>query len=80
KQGSFLQAQAKAQAELRNLIKQYDEMLNKNWELATKEQKARVQLLKAQVEKTKGADNDVLKVEISKLDDLVKQMGGDSDE
>ncbi|MCP1103762.1 uncharacterized protein YjcR, partial [Aequitasia blattaphilus] len=31
KQGSFLQAQAKAQAELRNLIKQYDEMLNKNW-------------------------------------------------
>ncbi|MCP1102582.1 hypothetical protein NHH15_09165, partial [Lachnospiraceae bacterium PAL113] len=34
-------------AELRNLIKQYDEMLNKNWGLATKEQKARIKKLKA---------------------------------
>jgi hypothetical protein len=29
-------------AELRSLIKQYDEMLHKNWDLATAEQKARI--------------------------------------
>ena len=41
KQSKFMQAQAKAQAELRSLIKQYDEMLHSNWDLATEEQKAK---------------------------------------
>ncbi len=50
KQGNFLQAQARAQSELRSLIKQYDELLHKNWELATEEQKARIATLKAKVE------------------------------
>lgn len=45
KQESFLQAQARAQGELRSLIKQYDDMLHKNWELATEEQKARISVL-----------------------------------
>ncbi|MDE7425060.1 MAG: terminase [Lachnospiraceae bacterium] len=47
KQSKFMQAQARAQGELRSLIKQYDEMLHKNWELATEEQKARIAALKA---------------------------------
>ena len=51
KHGNFLQAQARAQAELRSMIKQYDELLYKNWELATEEQKARIAVLKSQVEK-----------------------------
>lgn len=50
KQGNFLQAQARAQSELRSLIKQYDELLHKNWEMATEEQKARIATLKAKVE------------------------------
>lgn len=51
KQGNFLQAQARAQAELRSMIKQYDELLNKRWDLATEEQRARIDVLKSQVEK-----------------------------
>ena len=51
KQASFLQAQAKAQKELTTMIKQYEELLHKNWDLATKEQKARIKQLKANTEK-----------------------------
>lgn len=42
KQNEFLKAQARAQGELRSLIKQYDEMLHKNWDMATEEQRIRV--------------------------------------
>lgn len=51
KQGSFMQAQARAQSELRSLIKQYDELLHKNWALATEEQRARIDALKSKVDK-----------------------------
>ena len=51
KQGNFLQAQARAQKTLEGLIKQYDELLHKNWELASEEQKARIAVLKSHVEK-----------------------------
>ena len=51
KQAAFLQAQARAQSELRSLIKQYDEMLHKDWELATEEQKARIAQFKAQTDR-----------------------------
>ena len=47
KQANFLKSQARAQSELRSLIKQYDEMLHKNWELATQEQKARIDVMRA---------------------------------
>lgn len=49
KQANFMKAQARAQSELRGLIKQYDEMLHKDREAATEEQKARLQLLKAKL-------------------------------
>ena len=51
KQAHFLQAQARAQSELRSLIKQYDEMLHKDWEIASEEQKARIARLKAQTDR-----------------------------
>ena len=57
KQGKFLQAQARAQSELRSLIKQYDELLHKRWDLASDEQKARIAQIKAQTGKLKGTDN-----------------------
>lgn len=53
KQAVFLKAQARAQAELRALIKRYDEMLHKNWELAAEEQKTRIALLKNQMDSEK---------------------------
>ena len=51
KHGNFLQAQARAQKTLESLIKQYDELLHKRWDLASEEQKARIAILKSQVEK-----------------------------
>ncbi|MCC0648908.1 phage terminase small subunit [Clostridioides sp. ZZV15-6598] len=49
RQASFLNAQSRAMSELRSLIKQYDEMIHKDWNLATEEQKARVEKLKCEV-------------------------------
>lgn len=51
KHSKFMQAQARAQSELRALIKQYDELLHNNWELATEEQKQRIEKLKAETKK-----------------------------
>lgn len=48
KQGSFLQAQARAQKTLEGLIRQYDELLHKRWDLATDEQRARIAQIRAQ--------------------------------
>ena len=48
KQANFLQAQARAQKTLEGLIKQYDELLHKRWDLATEEQRARINHVKAQ--------------------------------
>lgn len=49
KQNNFLKAQARAQGELRAMIKQYDEMLHKDWEAASEEQKARIEQMKKNV-------------------------------
>lgn len=48
KQANFLQAQARAQKTLEGLIKQYDELLHKRWDLATDEQRVRIAHIKAQ--------------------------------
>ena len=51
KQSNFLKAQARAQGELRSMIKQYGEMLHKNWEAASEEQRVRIAQMKAQTER-----------------------------
>lgn len=51
KQNEFLKAQARAQGELRALIKQYDEMLHKDWESASEEQRCRIEHIRAQTER-----------------------------
>ena len=51
KQNEFMKAQARAQSELRSLIKQYDEMLHKDWGMASDEQRARIAQIKAQTER-----------------------------
>ena len=73
KQGKFLQAQARAQSELRSLIKQYDELLHKRWDLARDEQKARIAQIKAQTDQLKGTDNEA---ELSRLDQVLSEIKG----
>ena len=73
KQGKFLQAQARAQSEIRSLIKQYDELLHKRWDLASDEQKARIAQIKAQTDKLKGTDNEE---ELSRLDQVLSEIKG----
>lgn len=55
KQANFLKSQARAQSELRSMIKQYDELLHKNWDLATEEQKARLKKLEAETERIRNS-------------------------
>lgn len=49
KQERFLTAQSKSIQILVNMIKTYEELLNKNWDSATEEQKLRVEKLKVEV-------------------------------
>lgn len=66
KQANFLQAQARAQKTLESLIKQYDELLHKHWELATEEQKARIAQIRAQTDRLKqdvtGQEDDGIEI------------------
>ena len=73
----FFQAQAKAQKELTSMIRQYEELLHKNWDLATKEQKARIKQLKAKTEQIQGADQNPIEDKVKKLFDAI---GGALDE
>ncbi|HHD2801122.1 TPA: phage terminase small subunit [Clostridium perfringens] len=54
KQANFLQAQSKAMKTLEGLINSYEKLLNTNWDLASEEQKTRVEKLKAEVNKLTG--------------------------
>jgi len=58
RQANFLNAQSRAMSELRSAIKQYGEMINKNWKMATEEQKARIDKLKLEIENIKGDNKD----------------------
>lgn len=66
KQNEFMKAQARAQSELRSLIKQYDEMLHKDWSMASEEQRSRIAQIKAQTERlsTQPVENEDDGVEI----------------
>ena len=58
KQANFLSAQARAQKTLEGMINRYEDLLHKNWELATDEQKARILQIKANTERMKSSGND----------------------
>ena len=58
RQATFLNAQSRAMSELRSLIKQYDTMVNTNWDLVTEEQKLRIDKLKCEVKKLSGNNKD----------------------
>ncbi|MGO4345525.1 phage terminase small subunit [Paenibacillus sp. MCAF9] len=66
KQATFLQAQSRAMGTLQSLIRQYDELLRT--ELATEEQKARIDVLKSKVPNKDGVDPNA---QITALADLI---------
>jgi uncharacterized protein YjcR len=72
KQANFLAAQSRAMKSLESMIKQYDELLHKNWELATEEQKAKLEHLKAQTDKLTGNNQ-----EIEDMDEIEADIYGD---
>ncbi len=55
KHANFLKSQARAQSELRSMIKQYNELLHDNWDLVAEEQKARVKKLEAETERIRNS-------------------------
>lgn len=59
KQADFLNAQSRAMTTLQGLIKSYDDLLNKNRDLATEEQRARIEVLKSKISKNKVLDDDM---------------------
>lgn len=58
RQATFLNAQSRAMGELRSLIKQYDSMINANWDLVTEEQKNRIEKLKLEISNIRGDSKD----------------------
>lgn len=59
KQATFLQAQSRAMKTLESMISKYDELLHKNWDVATEEQKRRIELLRAQTDKLTGNNQEI---------------------
>lgn len=49
KQEKFIKAQSKAMQTLNAMIRNYEELLHKNWELATEEQISRIEVLKSKI-------------------------------
>lgn len=78
KQEAFLKAQARAQGELRAMIKQYDEMLHKNWDLSTEEQQARIELNKARKEAITGENEN--HDAIDRLDSILEELRNNATE
>lgn len=76
KQGNFLQAQARAQKTLEGMINRYEELIHKNWDIATDEQKARVEKIKAETERLRGGDQNPAEDKIKKL---FETIGGELD-
>ena len=76
RQATFLNAQSRAMGELRSLIKQYDATLKDNYELATEEQRLRVQHLKSKLDP--NDDNNSKGLE--KLSSILYELQGDNNE
>ncbi len=58
KQATFLQAQSRAMKTLEGMIKSYDDLIHKNWNLATEEQKARIAVLKSKINSYNNSKED----------------------
>ena len=75
KHASFMSAQSRQQKTLESLVKQYDELLHKNWELATNEQKARIDQIWAQTDRIKADSNNQEEDGVEIINDAPKETG-----
>lgn len=79
RQATFLKAQSRAMAELRSLIKQHDEMVHNNPDMATEEQRLRMEKLRTEIEKVKGDDkNDEAKTWADKIQEIASKRRGEN--
>ena len=72
KENNSVTALSKAMDTLTKMIDKYDKMIHANWDLVTEEQKARIELIKAQINKITG-DNQ----EIEDTSDIESEIYGD---
>lgn len=77
KQNEFMKAQARAQSELRALIRQYDEMLHADWSAATEEQRVRIDLIRAQTERLAYASPESDEDGVEIINDADQKAGAD---
>lgn len=78
KQASFLQAQSRAMKTLQGLFKQYDELLKSD--LATEEQKARIDRLKAEIAKVEAENKERAGTEQPGDDGFLEALNGSAAE
>lgn len=78
KQASFLQAQSRAMKTLQGLFKQYDELLKSD--LATEEQKARIDRLKAEITKVEAENKERAGGELPRDDGFLEALNGSAAE
>lgn len=78
KQASFLQAQSRAMKTLQSLFKQYDELLKSD--LATEEQKARIDRLKAEIAKVEAENKERAGTEHPGDDGFLEALNGSAAE
>jgi len=75
RQATFLNSQSKAMATLQNMISKYEELLHKDWNLATEEQKLRVQKLREEIKIMTGDED----TEVPD-DGFIKALNGSAEE
>lgn len=73
KQERFLKAQAISMRELTNMIKSYEELLHKDWDLATEEQKARIEVLKSKIINSEDSKEDKIDSYFKLLEQSMKE-------
>jgi len=76
KQEKFLAAQARAQKTLESMVGKYDEMLRKRSDEASEEQRLRLEKLKAETERIKGADQNPKE---ERIEALMNRIGEELD-
>lgn len=62
KENAALDIQSKAFERLSNMIKTYEILLHSNWDLATEEQKLRIEMLRSKVNQNEGQDDKLTKL------------------
>ena len=78
KHATFMTAQSRATGTLLRLVKEYDELLHKNWDTATDIQKAQLEQIKAQTKKlgsdSKDATDDGTQETMDAITGIIDQM------